>query len=156
MNGGATGEAAGIGRRLMALLYECLLVLAVVFCSAFAFQGATTSMLAGSARHLFQLYLFLVAGLYFVACWANGGQTVAMKAWGLKLVSARGTALSPGRSLARYVLAWLSVATAGAGFLWAVFDRDRQFLHDRLAGTRIVDARGLAAAGAISSPRTTS
>ena len=29
-----------------------------------------------------------------------------------------------------------------AGLIWALFDRDRQFLHDRLAGTRIVFKQG--------------
>src|SRR6266704_3164467 len=47
----------------------------------------------------------------------------------------------------RYALAWPSLLVFGVGFLWAFVDRDRQFLHDRLAGTRIVmsdDARARA------------
>jgi len=31
----------------------------------------------------------------------------------------------------------------GTGYLWALFDRDRQFLHDRLAGTRVFTTRNL-------------
>jgi len=38
----------------------------------------------------------------------------------------------------RYALAWPSVLLFGAGLLWALIDRDRQFLHDRLAGTCVV------------------
>jgi uncharacterized RDD family membrane protein YckC len=138
--GGRTGEPAGLGRRLAALLYECLLLLALLFFAAFAFHGATSSTLVGLTRLLFQVYLFLVVGLYFVVCWVKGGQTLPMKTWGLRLTSSRGAPVSAGRAWARYLLAWLSVSAAGAGFLWAVFDRDRQFLHDRLAGTRIVTA----------------
>jgi hypothetical protein len=36
------------------------------------------------------------------------------------------------------VLALLGALAAGAGFLWAIWDRDHQFLHDRLAGTALV------------------
>jgi uncharacterized RDD family membrane protein YckC len=140
MRSGNPAQAAGIGRRLAALVYECLLVLALVFFAAFAFQGAAGSMLAGWARHFFQVYLFLVVGLYFIACWIRGGQTLPMKTWGLRLISAQGAPVSVHRALARYLLAWLSIVTGGAGFLWAVFDHDRQFLHDRLAGTMIVKA----------------
>jgi len=45
------------------------------------------------------------------------------------------------RALHRYVLATLGLFALGLGFLWALVDRDRQFLHDRLAGTAIVDLR---------------
>jgi uncharacterized RDD family membrane protein YckC len=136
-------QAAGLGRRLASLVYESLLVLAVLFAAAFAFHVAGTGWLnplEGWTRHIFQAYLFLAAGLYFVWPWARGGQTLPMKTWKLRLVRADGAALRPGRALARYALSWLSVLSVGAGFAWAVFDRDRQFLHDRLAGTRIVSA----------------
>ena len=131
-------QTASIGRRLAALFYEVLVVLAIVFVASFAYHGAAGSMLSGWSRHFFQAYLFLVAGLYFTVCWSRGGQTLPMKTWGLKLVSTGGTSVSMRRALARYLLAWLSVFALGAGFLWAAFDRDRQFLHDRLAGTMIV------------------
>jgi uncharacterized RDD family membrane protein YckC len=32
----------------------------------------------------------------------------------------------------------VAVGALGVGLWWALFDRDRQFLHDRLAGTRII------------------
>jgi len=129
---------AGIGRRLASLLYEALLGFAIVFVAGFLFHGATSGRLAGPARHFFQLYLLAVLGLYFVWCWHRGGQTLPMKTWKLRLVSAGGGPVSISRATARYLLACLSAALAGAGFAWALFDRDRQFLHDRLAGTRIV------------------
>jgi uncharacterized RDD family membrane protein YckC len=133
-------QLAGLGRRLASLLYEVPLVAALAFLAAFAFHGSASNDLQGLARHVFQLYLALVIGLYFVWCWLRGGQTLPMKTWRLKLVRADGTALSPARAVARYVLCWASLGAAGAGFAWALVDKDRQFLHDRLAGTRIVRA----------------
>jgi uncharacterized RDD family membrane protein YckC len=121
------------------MLYEGILLLAVLFVSALAFQGAAITPLGGWSRHLFQFYLFLIIGLYFNWCWLRGGQTLAMKTWKLKLVQVTGDPITPKQALARYVFAWISFLTIGLGFLWAVIDRDRQFLHDRLAATKIVN-----------------
>lgn len=120
------------------MLYEALLVFAVMFFSGMAFQGAASGPLSGWPLRLFQLYLFLVIGIYFMWCWLRGGQTLSMKTWKLKLENADGGKVTPPQALFRYILAWFSLLFAGLGFLWAFVDRDRQFLHDRLASTRIV------------------
>jgi uncharacterized RDD family membrane protein YckC len=129
---------AGLGRRYLSLVYESLLLFAIAFISSLPFHGAINSDLVAWHRHAFQFYLFLVFGLYFHWCWLRGGQTLPMKTWKLRLVAENGERIGIGRCSLRYVAAWLSLICLGAGFLWAVFDRDRQFLHDRLAGTRIV------------------
>lgn len=129
---------ARLGRRLMSLFYESLLLFAIAFIASFPFHGATASDLDGWYRHAYQAYLFLVFGLYFHWCWLRGGQTLPMKTWKLRLVDASGRRPGVAQCSIRYALAWLSLVLLGAGFLWAVFDRDGQFLHDRLAGTRIV------------------
>ena len=130
--------AVSIARRLVSILYESLLVFAVVFFAGLLFYGAASGRLSGLIRSLFQIYLIVILGLYFVWCWHRGGQTLPMKTWKLRLVSAGGGPVSVRRAALRYLLACLSFALAGTGLVWAVFDRDRQFLHDRLAGTRIV------------------
>jgi hypothetical protein len=38
----------------------------------------------------------------------------------------------------RYLLALVSTFMLGLGFVWALIDRERCFLHDRLAGTCII------------------
>lgn len=131
-------QPAGIARRVAAMFYESLLILAILLIGGMAFNGAASGPLTGMSRHLFQLYIFLGLGLYFSWCWQRGGQTLPMKAWKLRLVSAEDTHLSARQAILRYVLAWISVGLAGTGFLWAFFDPDRQFFHDRMAGTRIV------------------
>ena len=136
--GSSSLPTAGLGRRLASLLYESLLAFAMAFMAGLLFYGAARGMLSGPTRHLFQAYLVAVLGLYFVWCWRRGGQTLPMKTWKLRLVSCDGGIVSVRLACVRYLLACLSVALAGAGFLWALFDRDRQFLHDRIAGTRIV------------------
>lgn len=128
----------GIGRRFLAILYEALLAFAIAFLAGIAFYGAAQGSLAGERRLLFQIYLFLVLGIYFIACWSRGGRTLPMQTWRMRIVQCDGAPVRVGRAAFRYVLAWVSVLSLGAGFLWAWIDRDRQFLHDRLAGTRIV------------------
>jgi len=127
-----------VGKRLLSTVYEALLAFAVAFLAGLAFHGAAEGRLAGAGRVLFQVYLFLVLGIYFVACWSRGGRTLPMQTWRMRLVRRDGGRVEVGRAALRYGLAWLSLLVFGAGFVWAWVDRDRQFLHDRLAGTRIV------------------
>ncbi|MFM9970763.1 MAG: RDD family protein [Burkholderiales bacterium] len=135
---GQLTSPGGLGRRFLAMIYEGLLLFALVFAASWPFHGAAESDLAGWNRNIFQAYLFLVIGFYFHWCWLRGGQTLPMKTWKLRLVSVSGEPLTMQQCLLRYVLAWISLLGIGTGFLWAFFDRDRQFLHDRLARTRIV------------------
>lgn len=120
------------------MLYESILAFAIAFFAAMPFYGAANGPLSGLSRTLFQAYLVVVLGTYFVWCWHRGGQTLPMKTWRLRLVCAEGGPVPLRRAALRYVLACLSIGLAGSGFVWAAFDRDRQFLHDRLAGTRLV------------------
>lgn len=129
----------GILRRLAGMCYETLLLSAVlvvalilphVLLGAFAHRLATTPVLWA--------HLFLVLLVYYVWFWSNGGQTLAMKTWRIRLVTQAGLPIRPAQALLRYLLCWPSFALCGIGILWALIDRDRQFLHDRLAGTRLV------------------
>jgi uncharacterized RDD family membrane protein YckC len=136
----------GIGRRVLSMLYESLIVFAVAFFAGLAFYGAAHGRLSGNTRLVFQLYLFLVLGAYFIACWSRGGRTLPMQTWKMRVVRPDNLPIGVGRAALRYVLAWPSLLLFGVGVFWAFFDRDRQFLHDRLAGTRVV-ATGDAGAG---------
>jgi uncharacterized RDD family membrane protein YckC len=120
------------------MLYESFLAFAIVFFAGLAFYGAASGRLAGGMRHAFQIYLFLVLGVYFVACWSRLGSTLPMQTWSMRVVNADGSPVNVNRATLRYVLAWPSLLLFGGGLIWALFDRNGQFLHDRLAGTKIV------------------
>ena len=126
----------GIARRLAAMLYEALLLGAVAFFAAWLFFFASGGLDATWAwpRPALQLFIASVLAAYFLWCWLRGGQTLAMRAWRIRLIG-----VTPKRAILRFVLAALLVPT-GVSILWACFDRERQFLHDRLAGTRLVSA----------------
>jgi uncharacterized RDD family membrane protein YckC len=152
--------------------YEMMVVVAILVVGGFAFSGAVAAlrMLSGAPgsvdsgpveRALLQSVLVALLGAYFMRSWVRGGQTLAMKAWGLRVVQAGGGGIDSRRALARLLLAglplasgaiavvwlwshpqsglaWLAVAPATTDLAWALADRERQFLHDRLAGTRVV------------------
>jgi uncharacterized RDD family membrane protein YckC len=122
------------------MVYESLLLLGVAFFAALLFLGAAGARPSGWTRHAFQVYLFLVIGLYFVGSWRRGGQTLAMKTWKLRLVGAEGARITLRQAMVRYVCAWPCLLLGGIGILYAPFDRERRFLHDRLAGTSIVSS----------------
>ncbi len=120
--------------------YDALLLGAVLFAATAAFVAFAHDALSPSVKPFFQSYLLLVCAGYFAWFWTHGGQTLAMKTWRLRVVSRDGSDLAAGRALLRFAAAIPALGLAGIGVLWALFDRDRQFLHDRLAGTRLVMA----------------
>jgi uncharacterized RDD family membrane protein YckC len=133
-------RAPALARRLASALYELLLVVALAFVATFPFLAFLGDATHGWRRHLLQAWIVVVVGAYFVAFWTRGGQTLPMKTWRIRLVRHDGAPVGVGRAIHRYLLALLGLAALGLGFGWALLDRDRQFLHDRLAGTALVDA----------------
>ena len=124
--------------RIAAMVYESLLVTAVVFVASFIIIPVVGEMQAPWQRHLFQVYILGILFAYFSAFWLRSGQTLAMKTWRIRLVQQNGDTLTFRQAVLRFFLALLGLLLGGAGFWWALVDRDRQFLHDRLAGTRLV------------------
>ena len=131
--------APALGRRLACAVYELLLLLALVFIATFPFLAVVGDASHGWRRHALQLWVLAVWGAYFVWFWTRGGQTLPMKTWRIRVVRGDGAPLGAARALHRYLLAVLGLAAVGLGFAYALVDRDRQFLHDRLAGTALVN-----------------
>jgi uncharacterized RDD family membrane protein YckC len=153
---------APLRRRLASLVYEALLLFGIAFGVAMVYGIAIGQHHALQGRRGLESAQFFVFGLYFVWCWTRSGQTLPMQTWKLKLVAADGGPVSYGRALLRYLLAWLwclpglaaawllewqhdkllSFAAVAANVvayaaLTALLPQ-RQFLHDVLAGTRLV------------------
>ena len=129
----------GILHRLAAMGYEILLlsgVVAVLMIAPHVLIGAFAHRLATPT--VLWAHLFIILLLYFIWFWSNGGQTLAMKTWRIRLVTAEGLPVRPAQALLRFLLCWPSLVLGGVGIVWALIDRDGQFLHDRIAGTRLV------------------
>ena len=154
--------APGLPRRLACFVYEGVLLFGVLMISAYLYSSLTQQRHALHGKTGLQAFLFVVLGIYFVWFWSRGGQTVAMKAWHIRLVDAQGTAVTQLRAMARYLLAWawfvpglvalyLSGGAASVGAMFGVLTLgvlgfaalaylrpDRQFWHDVVCGTRLV------------------
>ncbi len=119
------------------MLYESLLLFAVAFFAGwlFFFASGGRDATAGWLRYALQAFIVVMFAAYFLRCWLHGGQTLAMKAWRIRLVN-----VTPGKALLRFFLAMVLVPT-GISVISVFFDSEGQFLHDRLAGTRLVSLK---------------
>lgn len=137
----ARPQPPGWKPRLACLLYEALTIAAIVIVGLIiphTLLGVVAGVVAGGRALLAHLFLILL--LYFAWQWLHGGQTLAMKTWKIRLRSSDGEPLRPAQALLRFAIAWPGTLFFGAGFLWAFVDADKQYLHDRVAGTCIETA----------------
>lgn len=130
---------AGLGRRLGAILYDSLLLTAVLMIVSIPFVLVTGGATGNTyTRLLFQLYLLPVIFFYYAWFWVRSGQTLGMLTWKLRVVTADGATITWRQALQRFAAASLSILCLGLGFFWILVDRDRLAWHDRLSGTRVV------------------
>ena len=101
-----------IKRRLISMVYECLLGFAVLFLPFLIFEMITGASHAPLIEHMRQALAFLVLGVYFIHQWSSDGQTLAMKTWRLKLVRPGHAHVSARTAAVRYLLSWMWVLPA--------------------------------------------
>ncbi len=131
-------ETPGLFRRLAALLYDGLLLLAILFLAS----GLALMMNGGepltAGNPLYSAYIVLIAWLYFAWPWVHGGQTLGMRTWKLYLYRDSGHPMRWRDTAWRFAAAILSLAPCGLGVLWCLFDRSGRTWHGRLSHTRLV------------------
>jgi uncharacterized RDD family membrane protein YckC len=159
---------AGLGRRLLSLLYEALLLVALLFIAGFAL-APFVSPSESAAAHTLGIpslpariaafgALTLLGALFYGWCWSDGRRTLPMKTWHLALATRDGGPVPRRAALLRYLAWWIGPALGLVGYallrphglgvvavplllanyLAALVDPEQQFLHDRVAGTRVV------------------
>lgn len=127
----------GITRRLAALLYDALLILALWMIGTLPLVITAGSDIA-SGNWMFRIYLVALALGYLHLSWSRSGQTLGMRAWRIQLRAARRSPASPISSVLRLGVGLISMAALGLGFFSARFRADRATWHDRASGTRLV------------------
>lgn len=159
----STFETPGIARRLACFVYEGVLLFGVVMIAGYLYSSLTQQRHALEGRTGLQAFMLVVLAIYFVWFWTRGGQTVAMKAWHIRLVAADGQPVSQRRAFVRYLLSWIwflpalgasRLAGLGGGEVFVVLTvgvlgyaalawlhPQRQFWHDAVCGTRLIDWR---------------
>jgi uncharacterized RDD family membrane protein YckC len=128
-----------LSRRVAAMLYDGLLILALLFLATLPFIALRDGEpVEGNENLLYQLILCLVIYGFFVGFWAYSGRTLGMQSWRLQLESVDGGEVRLTAATVRFFAAILSWAPAGLGFLWSLWDKDGLTWHDRISKTRIV------------------
>jgi uncharacterized RDD family membrane protein YckC len=125
-------------RRLGAILYDALLLLAVQFIATIPVLLINRGHPVAAADPVFQGYLLLVSFLFFGWFWTHGGQTLGMRAWRIRLQTKNGDSISWTQALLRFLAAIVSWLVLGLGFLWSLFDKERQTWHDRFSESVLV------------------
>jgi uncharacterized RDD family membrane protein YckC len=129
-------EPAGFFPRLMSMIYESLILLAILFLAdAVVLLIRREAVPPGALWH--QLYLVGVLASYFSYCFMRSGQTVGMFAWRTLLTDSKGQRPTLTRALLRFLTATLC-GFGVLGLLWMWVDRDKLALQDRLSQTRVL------------------
>ncbi|XRD81650.1 RDD family protein [Dyella halodurans] len=148
-------------RRLLALVYDLLAVVAIVMVVGYVCQRVTGGTLIRTDGHAriawwYQPLQALVVSAYFVVSWLRGGQTLGMRPWRIRLIASGGGRPTLVQALIRLLVAASPMLLLGLtpwvgtrGAVWAVvigwagwfavaaFDPRRRALHDLVARTEL-------------------
>lgn len=132
-------QNSGLLRRLAAMLYDTLLVLALMFMATIPFIALRSGEPVETGDNLlYKLVLVAVLFGFFVGFWSRSGRTLGMQSWGLQLETRDGRIPSAATASLRFLAAIVSLIPLGLGFLWQLIDKDKLTWHDRLSKTRLV------------------
>jgi uncharacterized RDD family membrane protein YckC len=145
-------EKAGLGKRILSIVYDFLILFFIIIVSTFIIQqliiqlelttleqvqiskDETIAMIpADSIVTLILKNIWVaISFFYFGHYWTKRGQTLGMRVWKIKAATNGGELMSWGSALKRYVFALL-----GLGFLWMIVDKENLPLQDRLSKTKL-------------------
>jgi uncharacterized RDD family membrane protein YckC len=136
-------KTAGLLRRLGAMLYDALAVIALLMAGTALLMTLTggeaiTAQRVGVWVHVYQAALIAIVVLFFGVFWTRKGQTLGMTAWRLKIERLDGALPTWRDALLRLAGALISLVALGLGYLWIWIDREQRAWHDRWSGTRVV------------------
>jgi uncharacterized RDD family membrane protein YckC len=137
---GPSSPAAGLVPRLMAMVYDSLLLIALfaaVSLPVVLWMGERSINENLAVLLLYRLLLLLTAFLFFGWFWTHGGQTLGMRAWRLRTVKYDHSPMDWASAGRRFAASLVSFASAGLGYLWILVDPERLAWHDRLSATRV-------------------
>lgn len=132
-------QCSGFFRRFAAILYDCLLIFALLIMVVIPFIAIRGGEAVEPQTDIFfRLTLVAIIFVFFVGFWSYSGRTLGMQSWGLQLETIDGKVPSWPAATVRFFAAMLSWAAVGLGFFWQLWDPDRLTWHDRLSKTRLV------------------
>ncbi len=128
---------AGLRRRIGAMIYDGLLILALLFLGTLPFLALNEGNSVDPDDVFYPLTMALIIFLFFTIYWSRYGRTLGMQSWGLRIETPDGNRPDFRHCCIRFFAALLSWLPFAAGFWWQLIDRDGYSWHDRLSGTRL-------------------
>ena len=132
---------AGLVRRLGAMMYDFLIIVAIWMLLGFArlpFVPDGVDHMNDSAGPAFQSILFLVTFGFFTFFWRRTGQTLGMQAWRIRIQNSDGRAISMTQALMRFLSGAFSLACLGLGHFWMLFTPGKNTWPDRFSESEVV------------------
>ncbi|ORU90896.1 MAG: hypothetical protein A6F71_08105 [Cycloclasticus sp. symbiont of Poecilosclerida sp. M] len=124
-------------RRLAIVLYDGLLLLALLFFATAILLPFNRGESFEPNTFLFTLYLLVVSFLFYGWFWTHGGQTLGLKTWKCRVKQKNGINLTWKQALTRYLIALVSWACIGVGFIWIFFNKKRCAWHDLASKSQV-------------------
>ena len=131
-------KPANLPRRLAALFYDSLLLLAIWFIATVILLPFTGGAAIHAGNPLMSTYLLFLSFFFYGWFWIHGGQTLGMRAWRLQLRNLRPGPVTWLQALLRFIVALPAGLLLGLGYLWMLVDRQKLTWHDRYSETCIV------------------
>jgi uncharacterized RDD family membrane protein YckC len=127
--GGASGPRAGFWRRFAGAFIDAIL-LSIVSGIIRAATSYTTGSLVG----------FVISIVYFtVLIGSSRGQTLGQMALGIRVIDFNtGGPIGYGRAFIRWLVSLISAAVILLGYLWMLWDKEKQCWHDKAANDVVV------------------
>jgi uncharacterized RDD family membrane protein YckC len=137
-------ERASFWQRLLAYVIDLFILGFVNGCLSLA-SGLTSSLIGNDESQVLWAVVWAIIGVgiptaYFVWPYSTSGQTLGKRALQIKVVSMDGSPLNWRKGVLRYLGYLPSSLAFDLGFLWSIWDADKQAWHDKVAGTYVVPA----------------
>ena len=131
------GTACGLLRRCLVMLYDALVVIALLFIAALVALPVTGDRVRVLHDPWYTAWIMGAWFLYLGWCWTQGGQTLGMRAWRVRICTDRAGKVAWPAALLRFAVSLFSAAALGLGFLWAWSNPQRATWHDLASRTRL-------------------
>ena len=125
-------------RRFGAMLYDALLVVALLFLATIPFLFVSEEEAVAPETLTHQLTLVGVVYAFLVGFWCRRGSTLGMLAWGLRVEQENGALPTVSQGTIRFLVSAISLLAVGLGFFWQLWDKDDMTWHDRASKTRLM------------------
>ncbi|WP_347257293.1 RDD family protein [Methylocaldum sp.] len=131
-------NSPGLLRRLAALVYDMVVLVAVLFAATVLLLPLHHGEAFQPNHGLYSAYLLTVSFAFVGWFWTHGGQTLGMRSWKIRLCTTADTSISWGQASIRFFCGLISFGCLGLGYLWVLFDSQGRSWHDLASRSKIV------------------